>query len=320
MRNMRVFPRGSGTGELDVREQQGQGQPDQRDRDDGEEDQVQRVGVGGRAGVGRQPAGHERGEEGRAERGARLPGHGGGALDGADVVTTGGVAGGQAQGLGVEPAGDAEQQQEDGRHDDGERAIAEQAQGDDRVRRAALGEHEQHRQQHAGGGQAEDDRRGPGVGGAGPGGEQVHRDDRGGQEDDAEVVEAGLSALDGQVQPDRDDGYDEGAEGQVDQEDRAPAGQVGEQAADGRAGQGRLGDLMRDGRGVALDFGVDRRLRDPATGWESRIRYAAGAARDDLGAAAVLVRPDGVVAWAGDPDRAAFERAASRWFGRSASG
>ncbi|MFI7689994.1 FAD-dependent monooxygenase [Nonomuraea sp. NPDC049655] len=96
---------------------------------------------------------------------------------------------------------------------------------------------------------------------------------------------------------------------------------TGRNAPDVRLEDGtRLGDLMRDGRGVALDFGVDRRLRDPATGWESRIRYAAGAARDDLGAAAVLVRPDGVVAWAGDPDRAAFERAASRWFGRPMSG
>ncbi|MFI7462248.1 hypothetical protein [Nonomuraea sp. NPDC049646] len=96
---------------------------------------------------------------------------------------------------------------------------------------------------------------------------------------------------------------------------------TGRNAPDLRLGDGaRLGDLMRDGRGVALDLSVDRRLRDPATRWESRIRYADGAAGDDLGAAAVLVRPDGVVAWAGDPDREGFERAASRWFGRPASG
>ncbi len=52
-------------------------------------------------------------------------------------------------------------------------------------------------------------------------------------------------------------------------------------------------------------------------GWESPVRYAAGKARDDLGSGAVLVRPDGVVAWAGErhPDREAFERAAVQWFG-----
>ncbi|MCA2224737.1 FAD-dependent monooxygenase [Nonomuraea aurantiaca] len=83
----------------------------------------------------------------------------------------------------------------------------------------------------------------------------------------------------------------------------------------------RLGDLMRDGRGVALDFSTDRRLRDSATGWESRIRYAAGPARNDLGFGAVLIRPDGIVAWAGDrtPDREAFEQAAGHWFGTPAT-
>ncbi|MGW8780597.1 FAD-dependent oxidoreductase [Streptomyces sp. NPDC055796] len=79
----------------------------------------------------------------------------------------------------------------------------------------------------------------------------------------------------------------------------------------------RLGDLMRDGRGLVLDFGTDLRLHAAAKRWEGRIRYAAGPASDDLGLGAVLVRPDGVVAWAGDrrPDPEAFERAASRWFG-----
>ncbi|SED50839.1 2-polyprenyl-6-methoxyphenol hydroxylase [Streptomyces sp. 2224.1] len=79
----------------------------------------------------------------------------------------------------------------------------------------------------------------------------------------------------------------------------------------------RLSDLMRDGRGVVLDFSADRCLRDPAKGWEPRMRYAAGPAENDLGLGAVLVRPDGVVAWAGErtPDREAFEQAAVQWFG-----
>ncbi|MEU0932916.1 FAD-dependent monooxygenase [Embleya sp. NPDC005971] len=93
---------------------------------------------------------------------------------------------------------------------------------------------------------------------------------------------------------------------------------VGRNAPDFRLRDGtRLGDLMRDGRGVALDFGTDRPLHGAEMGRESRIRYAAGPACNDLGLGAVLVRPDGVVAWVGDrdPDRGAFEQAADRWFG-----
>ena len=59
---------------------------------------------------------------------------------------------------------------------------------------------------------------------------------------------------------------------------------VGRNAPDLRLEDGtRLGDLMRDGRGVVLDFSTDRCLRGSAMGWESRMRYAAGPARNDLG-------------------------------------
>ncbi|SHG27745.1 hypothetical protein SAMN05444320_107287 [Streptoalloteichus hindustanus] len=92
---------------------------------------------------------------------------------------------------------------------------------------------------------------------------------------------------------------------------------VGRDAPDFRLEDGtRLGDLMCDGRGVALDFSVDGCLRDAATGWAGRLRYAVGTARNDLGLGAVLVRPDGIVAWAGDraAGREAFGRAARQWF------
>jgi hypothetical protein len=78
----------------------------------------------------------------------------------------------------------------------------------------------------------------------------------------------------------------------------------------------RVGDLLREGRGVLLDFGADPLLRKAAAGWPDRIRYVPGPATDDLGLPAVLVRPDGVVAWAGGPEP--FEEAAARWFGEAA--
>jgi 2-polyprenyl-6-methoxyphenol hydroxylase-like FAD-dependent oxidoreductase len=91
---------------------------------------------------------------------------------------------------------------------------------------------------------------------------------------------------------------------------------VGRSAPDFRFDDGtRLGDLMHQGKGIALDFSTDRALQGAAQGWEGRIRYASGSARNDLGLAAVLVRPDGVVAWTSDtPDRNAFEQAAAQWF------
>ncbi|GAA1331021.1 FAD-dependent oxidoreductase [Pseudonocardia xinjiangensis] len=79
----------------------------------------------------------------------------------------------------------------------------------------------------------------------------------------------------------------------------------------------RLGDLMQEGQGVVLDFSGIGVLRAAAEGWRGRIRYASGPVRDGLGLEALLVRPDGVVAWAAEhvPDRDAFEEVAARWFG-----
>jgi hypothetical protein len=78
----------------------------------------------------------------------------------------------------------------------------------------------------------------------------------------------------------------------------------------------RLADLMHDGEGVLLDFSQD--LQGVATEWEGRIRYFAKPARNDRGLAAVLVRPDGVVAWTATEGVEGFEQAATRWFGARA--
>jgi 2-polyprenyl-6-methoxyphenol hydroxylase-like FAD-dependent oxidoreductase len=79
----------------------------------------------------------------------------------------------------------------------------------------------------------------------------------------------------------------------------------------------RVGTLMRDGRGLLVDFTSSPSLRTLAHRWPARIAYVAGPAQDQMGLDAVLVRPDGIVAWAGDtvPDEATLGRAATPWFG-----
>ena len=82
----------------------------------------------------------------------------------------------------------------------------------------------------------------------------------------------------------------------------------------------RLGALLREGNGLLLDFGPQAPLKALDGRWGERVRYVAGAAKDRLGLSALLVRPDGFVAWATDttPDLEAVTCAGARWFTRRA--
>lgn len=79
----------------------------------------------------------------------------------------------------------------------------------------------------------------------------------------------------------------------------------------------RVGELLREGRGLLLDFGGRAQLQSLDGKWGERVRYVASDAKEPLGLAAVLVRPDGFVAWASEVPPAAEQvtRAAARWFG-----
>ena len=81
----------------------------------------------------------------------------------------------------------------------------------------------------------------------------------------------------------------------------------------------RLGDHLGTGRGLLLDFDARAPLRALAGRWGDRIAYVASDAKDRLGLSAVLVRPDGVVAWIAEDgfDLEDAARAASRWFGEA---
>lgn len=78
----------------------------------------------------------------------------------------------------------------------------------------------------------------------------------------------------------------------------------------------RLGSLLREGTGLLIDFGASETLRMLAERYAGQLRYVDKPAKDSLGLRAVLVRPDGVVAWAcdGEPEPSDVARAASRWF------
>jgi hypothetical protein len=73
--------------------------------------------------------------------------------------------------------------------------------------------------------------------------------------------------------------------------------------------QGRLFELLRTGRGLLLD----RTGRLSVDGWADRVDHAAQTS-EELDVPAVLLRPDGHVAWAG-ADQRTLEGALARWFG-----
>jgi|GEM_PF-5298055 len=78
-------------------------------------------------------------------------------------------------------------------------------------------------------------------------------------------------------------------------------------------------DRLRSGQGLLLDFDAHPALQALANRGNGRIGYVAVDAKERLGLGALLVRPDGVVAWAADddldPDLKPAAEAASRWFG-----
>ena len=77
-----------------------------------------------------------------------------------------------------------------------------------------------------------------------------------------------------------------------------------------------MGTLLAEGNGLLLDLAGHPSLQALDGRWGDRVRYVAGDVRERLGLHAVLVRPDGVVAWASDApaDLDVVTRAAARWF------
>ncbi len=77
-----------------------------------------------------------------------------------------------------------------------------------------------------------------------------------------------------------------------------------------------VGQLMHNGLGILLDFDGNDSLKTLAEEYAGRITYISERAKEQLGLSAVLVRPDGFVAWAAssDTDMEEAKHAAVLWF------
>jgi 2-polyprenyl-6-methoxyphenol hydroxylase-like FAD-dependent oxidoreductase len=78
----------------------------------------------------------------------------------------------------------------------------------------------------------------------------------------------------------------------------------------------RIGEFMHDGQGMLLDFDMNASLKTLASDYGDQMKYVSGRAKEQSGLSAVLIRPDGMIAWASDndPDCSELEKAAARWF------
>ena len=93
-------------------------------------------------------------------------------------------------------------------------------------------------------------------------------------------------------------------------------GMLGRRLRDMELEHGRLYERMRAGNGLLLD----QSGRLAVAGWEDRVDVIAGPI-EELGAPAVLLRPDGHIVWAGEGQdgtsgRDGLDQALKRWFGR----
>jgi hypothetical protein len=85
------------------------------------------------------------------------------------------------------------------------------------------------------------------------------------------------------------------------------------------AGRTRVAGLMPAARGVLLDFTPDAAAAPAAAPWAGQVTVVKAGRPDAAAPAALLIRPDGYVAWAAEPGTpdptAGLGEALRAWFG-----
>jgi hypothetical protein len=78
----------------------------------------------------------------------------------------------------------------------------------------------------------------------------------------------------------------------------------------------KIGELMHDGQGILLDFEKNASLKSLASKYNNQMKYVSSRAKEQSGLSAVLIRPDGMIAWVADndPDCSELQQVAARWF------
>ncbi|MFK0101936.1 FAD-dependent monooxygenase [Streptomyces sp. NPDC091040] len=80
-------------------------------------------------------------------------------------------------------------------------------------------------------------------------------------------------------------------------------------------GADSVASALHAGRGVFLDLTGSGGAANPVAAWADRVDLVAAEPVAEIGAPAVLVRPDGHVAWAGEPGDATLRPVLEQWFG-----
>jgi 2-polyprenyl-6-methoxyphenol hydroxylase-like FAD-dependent oxidoreductase len=79
-----------------------------------------------------------------------------------------------------------------------------------------------------------------------------------------------------------------------------------------------IGELMHSGKGLLIDFNSTQILKSIADVYKDRIVYINKKAKEQFRLTALLVRPDGYIAWASNetPEEDAINKTMLRWFGK----